>query len=280
VSGARRGGLTVAAYEPLTRRDAERWLDALWAQQAALYDSSAHAGAALVLLMTRSALNRAVRDQDQAGAWARYAGRPITEESRFGAGDPCLLLINVDRGEPATGGLALAPGRLAWCGLVLAHGAPGGGAREWLRGRVISWGAPWDRDDWVSRGGVRKTAWSGYWRVSSLLRLLGCREGHAESCERLARTPRLDFVWWLKERSGSEALARFWAADRPLEEAFRATYGETMGAATGRWVRERFLVSRTRPLKRTSALWLRALVVFASCAGVCAVAARRRVVAA
>jgi hypothetical protein len=95
--------------------------------------------------------------------------------------------------------------------------------------------------------------------------------------ERGSRFGWFDFelFWDLEKEFGPERFQRFWSSEQGLEEAFQAAFGESIGAWTMRWARDKIgPMEASKPIPLQASL-LSLLVIGLLGAMACGVQRRR-----
>jgi hypothetical protein len=186
--------------------------------------------------------------------------------------EPCVSIVLIRRAAATSQSRrlerdlrGLVPGI---CGIVAAFGHPGRHVREWL---VATDGVPAhvlsrERHPSLLEEGTRVSIldflWLGRLELDPEVR---CFAGRREDCEAWIRQPMaanradsitiggrdllINSLGWrarlpayfasdLINLRGPERFAAFWSSDRPVDEAFQAAYGETLGSGVSGWLRE------------------------------------------
>lgn len=253
-----RGPVTVSYAAPVTRPEAERWAEALLRSAPAGLDSGSLRGRAVVILLPWDSIQRL----------SKGPGLYLSQGMLGELAEPCVALIegSRDRLEYVENGNGLE--MLGSCGLVLALGAPGSAVRSWTELRRRSWepfGAVAAPTQTVKRIVLRR------WDASQ--ELTECAAGTPGRCARyVLALPNGEFLEWLLQQYGADALGRFWRYDGSLEGAVHAVYGQPLDVIGSRWVKAHFdLAFGSRPVRWGEAslggIWMAVFVAVALFAG-------------
>ncbi|HTT67261.1 MAG TPA: hypothetical protein VMF70_04475 [Gemmatimonadales bacterium] len=252
------GSLTVLFETPVGADSARVWLHAA-AGELGLYPSIGAGGIPVIVALYSNPARR--RGQGNNYEWWTLRSREYAREQ----GDPCVVEVNLlsrrDFGyrQLIARDAAGAPiGRfLDECALYARFGVPGGAVRRWLAGRPWWW---WGREPLAVRmqeaGRTIKpvTIQRAFdvtaqpWMASDPWREIGCLQGAAPLCSRLAGLSSLssagderfyfygsqyythgELLAYLLKTGSPAAFAAFWRSPLPTGRALEQAYGEPAG---------------------------------------------------
>ncbi len=224
-----RGPLRVVYPAPVSRRDAEAWADALVADIASVMHVGEPRGRTVVILTSWDSL--ATFQRGGFRRWGAYGG----------ALEPCLSFVEAGADRLAALRAGDSPMRLGACSFVMALGAPGPAAAEWLsrsrRFDVLSGGDP--RALSGEREPVRRfDDWGPTIR--------DCLDRNATACARLVSLPDERLAYWLLREHGTAGLERFWRGGPTLDAALSAATGDPAVEAARAWAESQFDVEFDR----------------------------------
>ncbi len=199
-------------------------------------------------------------------SWATVVLRPHSRKPGTMGGDlsvagqwhPCISLpiAGLDRASLQDS----SPALLGEC-VFAAFGAPGPAVSSWLqqlssrpgRSAIAPSGRTTDRPvvlDMLEQ----QRFFTSYDETS--IRWFGCRNGDAEACRAVLAIPvgtnfRGDLLWWLQQKYGNEAFARFWTAKGTIDQAAIAGFGKPLATLASDHLRQHLVVINNGPMPPT-----------------------------